>query len=61
MEEKFLRLPLVMDFTGMRRSAIYARVNEGTFPKPVTIHGRSVAWIKSEVDAWIRETIAASK
>ncbi len=47
----------------MRRSAIYARIAAGTFPKPVPIGGpagkpTAVRWLASEVDAWIEARIA---
>jgi prophage regulatory protein len=47
----------------MKRSAIYARISAGTFPKPVPIGGTpgkatAVRWIASEIDAWIESRIA---
>ena len=33
----------------------------GSFPKPVRLGARAIGWIESEVDAWIREQIAASR
>lgn len=39
--------------TGKSRSAIYAGISNGTFPAPVAIGDRSVAWLEAEVDAWI--------
>jgi prophage regulatory protein len=61
MEERFERLPKVMDRTGLCRSAIFAGQKEGTFPKAVKIHGRATGWIASEVDAWIQKRISASR
>lgn len=58
MGETLLRLPDVMSRTGLSRSAVYAL--EG-FPKPVKLSGRAVAWVRSEVDAWIQETIKANR
>ena len=58
---RVLRLPRVQARTGLSRSTIYARVANGTFPKPVRLGARAVDWIESEVDAWIREQIAASR
>lgn len=39
--------------TGKSRSAIYAGVSNGTFPAPVPIGDKSVAWLEEEVDSWI--------
>ena len=58
---RVLRLPRVQARTGLSRSTIYARVANGTFPQPVRLGARAVGWIEAEVDAWIREQIAASR
>lgn len=58
MAESFLRLPQVMERTGLCRSAVYAM--EG-FPKPVKLGGRAVAWVASEVDSWIQKTIQTNR
>jgi len=41
-----LRLPVVRARTGLSRSSIYARVAAGTFPRPIAIGPRAVAWEK---------------
>lgn len=48
----FLRLPAVMEATGMSRTTIYKRIKDGTFPKPVQLGLRSVAWDQTEVAMW---------
>lgn len=58
---RFLRLPEVMARTGLSRSTIYMRLDEGRFPRPVALGGRAVGWIEAEVDEWMRERIAASR
>lgn len=51
---KILRLPEVIDRTGLCRSSIYQKVIDGQFPKTIKIGGtRSVGWIEAEVSAWI--------
>jgi prophage regulatory protein len=57
----FLRLPQVKVRTGLSRSAIYARIAQGDFPAPVQIGPRSVAWIDSEISAWIQSRIHISR
>ncbi|BCL75671.1 hypothetical protein JHS3_14070 [Jeongeupia sp. HS-3] len=54
-----LRLPEVNKRTALSRSSIYAAIAAGTFPAPVRLGGNSVAWVSSEIDAWIGERIAA--
>ena len=58
---RIVRLPDVQARTGLSRSTIYVRVAAGSFPKAVQLGGRAVGWIESEVDAWIRQQIAASR
>ena len=53
MATAIVRLPTVKGRTGLSRSTIYLRVSQGTFPAPVSLGGRAVGWIESEVDAWI--------
>ena len=58
---RFLRLPEVMARTGLSRSTIYVRLEQGRFPRPVSLGGRAVGWIEAEVDEWMRERIAESR
>jgi len=55
---RFLRLKEVKERIGLGTTSIYKMINEGTFPKPVKILGKNVAWIDSEVDEWIMQRIA---
>ncbi|MDO6639763.1 AlpA family transcriptional regulator [Shewanella sp. 5_MG-2023] len=54
---KLLRLNSVIDSTGMGRSTIYKYMADGSFPKPVSLGARSVAWVESEVHEWISNRI----
>ena len=58
---RFLRLPEVLARTGLSRSTIYVRLEQGRFPRPVSLGSRAVGWIEAEVDEWMRERIAASR
>ena len=58
---RFLRLPEVLARTGLSRSTIYVRLDQGRFPRPVSLGGRAVGWIEAEVDEWIRQRIEASR
>ena len=58
---RFLRLPEVLARTGLSRSTIYMRLDQGRFPRPVSLGTRAVGWIEAEVDEWIREWIATSR
>jgi len=52
---RLLRLPDVLERSALSRSALYRLVNEGAFPRPLKLTQRSVAWVESEVEAWIDE------
>lgn len=56
-----LRLPVVKARTGLSRSTIYLRVSEGTFPRPVSLGGRAVGWVESEIQRWLETRIEASR
>ena len=56
-----LRLPQVTAMTGLPRSTIYLRVKEKTFPLPINLGPRSVAWVKEEVEGWVRDRIRQSR
>ena len=58
---RFLRLPEVMARTGLSRSTIYLRLEQGLFPRPVALGGRAVGWIDSEIDEWMNNRVAESR
>ena len=59
--ETLLRLPEVERATGLKRSAIYARIASNEFPKPVRLTARTVGWLESEITDWINQRVAASR
>jgi prophage regulatory protein len=61
MSKKILRLPIVLDRTGLSRSTVYLRVSEGKFPRPVSLGARAVGWIETEVEEWIAGQIEVSR
>ena len=46
--------------TGLSRSTIYLRLDQGYFPQPISLGSRAVGWIKSVEEEWIHERIEAS-
>ena len=56
---KIIRLSGVIETTGLARSTIYKLISEDGFPRPVPLVGRSVGWLESEVQEWIKSRIAA--
>jgi len=53
--DRMLRRKEVEQITGRSRSAIYEGMAAGTFPKPVKIGARAVAWPESVIRNWIAE------
>jgi len=56
-----LRLPDVKKRTGLSRSTIYSRVGQHLFPQPISLGGRAVGWVESEIQEWLEKRIAASR
>jgi prophage regulatory protein len=57
-------LPKLIDCTGvtkltsMSRSLLYDEIKHGRFPRPVRLSANRVAWLESEVAAWLVARIA---
>jgi prophage regulatory protein len=58
MPTKFIRRREVQEVTGLCRSALYQRIADGEFPKPVKLGPRAVAWIEEEIEVWKSQRIA---
>lgn len=52
-----IRMPIVIQYTGLGRSTIYKKIADNTFPKPISLSSKAVGWLKSDVDKWIQERI----
>lgn len=58
---RLIRLPEVMDRIPLSRTSIYNRINDGTFPKPIKLGSKSVAWLESSIDEWIASHVEFSE
>ncbi|MFD1984213.1 helix-turn-helix transcriptional regulator [Mesorhizobium newzealandense] len=47
--------------TSLSRTSINEKRAAGKFPQPVPLGDKRIAFVRSEVDAWIRERIAARR
>jgi prophage regulatory protein len=54
---RYIRLREVCTRVGLRRSAIYRLIGLGRFPKQVKLSVRTVAWVESEVEAFLESRI----
>ncbi|MBF4244084.1 AlpA family transcriptional regulator [Vibrio anguillarum] len=61
MSNKIIRLPDVMQETGLSRSTIYLRMSKGDFPLSISLGDRAVGWLQAEVNQWLEQRISASR
>ena len=54
---RLLRLPEVMSRVGLKRSAIYQRMSDGTFPRSRSLGPKCALWVEAEIEAWIQEVV----
>lgn len=54
---QLLKIRQVMAVTCLARSTVYKYCSEHSFPKPIQIGSRSVAWVASEVQEWINQRV----
>lgn len=54
---RFIRVGEAVKKTGLSKSSIYDLMAQNLFPKTVRLGARSVAFIESEIDAWMVERI----
>jgi prophage regulatory protein len=55
---KLMKIAAVVEATGLSRSAIYDRMLEGTFPRPVKLGVKAVRWVETEIAAYNESWIA---
>jgi len=58
---RFLRLRQVEDKIGFGKSWIYRQIQLQQFPPSIRLNSRHVAWLESEVDAWIHQRIRLTR
>ncbi|MEX3924004.1 helix-turn-helix transcriptional regulator [Paraburkholderia sp. BR10936] len=59
--KRILRRSQVETLTGLSRSTIYARIQQGTFPPPIQLGSRAVGWTVADIDHWLEARIAATR
>ncbi len=50
-----LNIKQIMAITGLGRTTIWRRVQDKQFPAPRKLGPRRVAWLESEIQAWLKE------
>jgi prophage regulatory protein len=59
--DRLIRRVEVQQVTGLSRTSLYRLIAAQDFPTQVHLSTNSVAWLRSEVDAWIADRVAASR
>ena len=53
--KRLLKRPEVESITGLSRTTIYSKLQQGTFPPPVRLGANGVAWREPDIQRWIDE------
>jgi prophage regulatory protein len=56
---RFLTFKETRERVALSRTHIYRRIGEGTFPKPIPLGGRRIAFLESEISEWQAQCVAA--
>lgn len=54
---KLIALPAVCEMTGLKKSALYQRISENTFPGPIKLGHKASRWNFAEVQAWVEKAV----
>ena len=52
---RMLKIADASALTTMSRSWIYGRLKEGSFPRPLRVSSRCVAWLAEDVEQWLAD------
>jgi prophage regulatory protein len=52
--DRILRLKVVQERTGLCRSTLYRKMQNGTFPRNIKISTRCTGWRESAVAEWLK-------
>lgn len=56
-----IRLPEVLRRSALSKTSVYDLMKAGDFPASIPLGGKAVAWLESDVEAWIQGRIAAAR
>ncbi len=54
---RILRIKEVIEKTSIGRTKLYEMMDAGDFPRSIKLGARSVGWVETEVDGWIKSRI----
>jgi len=53
--DRILRIKTVLQRTGLSRSTMYRKMQNGTFPPAIKISTRCVGWREADLAAWLHD------
>lgn len=59
--DRLIRLPELEALIGCKKSTVYTMLKQGTFPRPIRLSARMVAWPETAVLQWIQDRINQSE
>lgn len=51
--DRILRINTVLDRTGLSRSTLYRKIENGSFPRQLKLSERCAGWRESAVNVWL--------
>ncbi|WP_414057261.1 helix-turn-helix transcriptional regulator [Pantoea dispersa] len=58
---RLIRMPEVLSKTGFKKSLIYLLISNDSFPKPIKMGARAIAFVEAEIDQWVEDRINESR
>jgi len=58
--KKILKLPKVIEITGLSKSTIYVLISRKEFPAQIKLSERASGWLESDINDWIDSKLKAS-
>ena len=55
--ERIIRIKIVLERTGLSRSTLYRKMQDGSFPKSVRISLRCAGWREAAVNTWLHNRL----
>ena len=59
MSDRFISMSEVLDRICLSKTHLYRKINAGQFPRPVPLGPQKVAFLESEVEAWMAKRLHA--
>lgn len=58
---RLIRMPEVLSKTGFKKFWIYLLISNDSFPKPIKMGARAIAFVEAEIDQWVEDRINESR